>query len=89
MFVFSRAYQLLHHDGLSYDFLFEMAKKLDTENGLLLLGAGKDGSSPLVLNDGGSAYRGFLEGRIRGKSYMLILHLTNLELKELTGESGV
>ncbi len=87
--VFSRAYQLFHHDGVSYDFLFNMAKQLDAQNGILLLGAGKDGSSPIVLSDGGSPYRGFLEGRTKGKSYMLTLHLTNLELKELNGRSGV
>lgn len=88
MFVFSKAYQLFHHDGLSYDFLFEMAKTLNQQDGLLLLGAGDDGTAPLVLNDGGNSYRGFLEGRVKGTRYMLILHLTNLELKELVGRAA-
>ena len=46
----------------------------------MMMGGGK-GSDPLVFNDGGKPYRGFLEGRINDKSYCLILHLSNQELK--------
>jgi len=34
-----------------------------------------------VFSQGGEPYRGFLEGRIDGDRYCLILHLTNLEVK--------
>ena len=36
-----------------------------------------------VLDRNGTPYRGFLEGRVDGDKYLLLLHLTNLELKEL------
>jgi hypothetical protein len=80
-FVFVQKMQLAHINGLTYDFLFGMAKELEAKNSLLLLGAGAKSNQPLVLRRGGSAYRGFLEGRTRGETYRLILHLSNLELK--------
>ena len=45
------------------------------------VGAGEKGNQPLVMSDGGKPYRAFLEGRVRGDSYCLILHLTDQELK--------
>jgi hypothetical protein len=82
-FIFSRNYQLRHTSGLSYDFLYDMAKQLHTRNTMMLLGAGKKGNDPIVLSLGGTPYRGFLEGRVEGGAYCLILHLTNIELKEV------
>ena len=82
-FVFTRSYQLHHVNGLTYDFLFEMAKKLDESKSMMLIGGGEKGVGPLVFTNNGSAYRGFLEGRVKGDKYILILHLTNLELKEI------
>ena len=82
-FVFVRSYQLHHVNGLTYDFLFEMAKKLDESKSMMLVGAGEKGVGPLVMTANGSGYRGFLEGRVKGDKYVLILHLTNLELKEV------
>ena len=64
-------------------FLFEMAKKLADAKALMLVGGGEKGTGPIILNSGGTPYRGFLEGRVDGDKYMLFLHLTNLELKEL------
>lgn len=81
MFVFVRKYQLKHVDGLTYDFLYDMAKQLHEKKSLMLVGAGPKGADPLILAKGGSNYRAFLEGRIDGDKYCLILHLTNLELK--------
>jgi hypothetical protein len=40
----------------------------------------------LVMNDGGKPYRAFLEGRIKGDKYCLVLHLTDQELKPLPTE---
>jgi hypothetical protein len=80
-FVFSKKYQIKHINGLTFDFLFEMAKELHENNALMMIAGGEKGNEPLVFQDGGKSYRAFLEGRIKGKSYLLIMHLSNLELK--------
>ena len=80
-FVFSNKIQLMHVNGLTYDFLFDMAKKLHDKNCLMLLGGGPKANEPLILRRGSTPYRGFLEGRIDGDKYCLILHLSNIELK--------
>ena len=80
-FVFSGKVQLYHINGLTYDFLFNMAKELEAKDSLLLLGAGPKANQPLILKRGGTPYRGFLEGRTQGDKYCLILHFSNLELK--------
>ncbi len=83
MFVFARKYQVKHVNGLTFDFLFDMAKQLHDAKSVMLIGAGSKGIEPLVFSQGGTSYRGFLEGRIEGENYCLILHLTNLELKSI------
>jgi hypothetical protein len=80
-FVFSGKIQLQHVNGLTYDFLYGMAKELEEKGSLLLLGAGPRSKEPLILRRGGAAYRGFLEGRTQGDQYCLLLHFSNLELK--------
>ena len=80
-FAFARTIQLQHVDGLTYDFLYEMAKELAEENVLVLIGAGKDGKDPLTFQTNGTPYRGFMEGRVDGDRYKLLLHLSNMELK--------
>ena len=82
-FVFTRSYQLRHTSGLSYDFLYDMAKTLQDEDVLMFVGSGPKGAGPLILTTGGDPYRGFLEGRVDGDRYCLMLHLTNIELKTL------
>ena len=79
-FAFSRKYQLRHVDGLTYDFLFGMAEELDQAESLVLVGAGPQGKDPVLLERNGLPYRGFLEGRVQGDRYLLVLHLTHLEL---------
>jgi hypothetical protein len=81
-FAFARHYQIHHVNGLTYDFLFEMAKELHDKKALMFMRAGVKGKDPLVVTSGGTSYNGFLEGRVLDERYMLILHLTNLELKE-------
>lgn len=76
-----RTLQLQHVDGVTYDFLFGMAKELADESAVVLLGSGEDGKGPLVLQFNGVSYRGFLEGRVDGELYLLLLHLSNMELK--------
>jgi len=87
-FVFTRSYQLRHTSGLSYDFLYEMAKTLADADALMFIGSGPRGTGPIVLTTGGEPYRGFLEGRVDGDRYALIMHLTNYELKALPKEAG-
>ena len=80
-FVFAGKMQVRHVNGLTYDFLFRMAKDLEEKQSLMMLAAGTKGNEPLVFRRGGTAWRAFLEGRTQGDSYALILHLTNQELK--------
>ncbi len=80
-FVFSSKVQLHHINGLTYDFLYGMAKELEAHDSLMLLGAGPKSNQPLILRRGGAPYRGFLEGRTDGDRYALLLHFSNLELK--------
>jgi hypothetical protein len=80
-FVFVGKQQLVHVNGLTYDFLYAMAKDLESKGSLMLLGAGPKSNQPLVFRRGGSPYRGFLEGRTQGDKYCLLLHYSNLELK--------
>ncbi len=80
-FVMVSKLQLVHINGLTYDFLYDIAKELEAKQSLLLLGAGPKSNLPLILRRGATAYRGFLEGRTRGNEYLLLLHLSNIELK--------
>jgi hypothetical protein len=80
-FVFANKLQLMHINGLTYDFLFGMAKELEEKESMMLLGGGPKANQPLILRRGNSPYRGFLEGRTKGDKYCLLLHLSNLELK--------
>jgi hypothetical protein len=80
-FVFSRAFQVRHVSGLTFDFLFGIAKTLHEAGKLLYVGSGPKGQGPLVFTLNGTPYRGFLEGRIDGDGYLLVLHCSNLELK--------
>lgn len=80
-FVFTGKRQLVHVNGLTYDFLYSIAKELAEANSLMLVGAGPRGMNPIILSRGGTPYRGFLEGRVDGDRYCLILHLSNMELK--------
>ena len=80
-FVFRRSLQITHIDGVTYDFLYAMAKDLATEKVVVLVGAGPKGNEPLVFQANGRPNRGFLEGRIDGERYQLLLHLSDTELK--------
>jgi hypothetical protein len=80
-FVIASKLQIQHVNGLTYDFLYGIAKELDQKQSLLVVGAGPKANQPLILRRGAVPYRGFLEGRIRGDEYCLLLHLSNMELK--------
>lgn len=80
-FVFAAKMQIVHVNGLTFDFLYAMAKELEEKQSLMLMGAGPKSNQPLVIHRGGTQYRGFLEGRTQSGKYCLILHLSNMELK--------
>ena len=80
-FVFTTTIELHHSDGLTYDFLFGVAKELAEASQLALVGAGKGAKQPIVLQENGAPYRGFLEGQVEGEKYKLLLHLSRMELK--------
>jgi len=79
-FALVRVLQLRHVNGLTYDFLYEIAKNLHEQDNMLFVSAGKN---PLILQRNGKPYRGFLEGRIEDNKYRLLLFLSNLELKKI------
>ncbi len=80
-FVFATKLQIVHINGLTYDFLYQMVKELSDANSLMIVGAGPKGSDPLIFRSRSIPYRGFLEGRVDGDKYILLLHLSNLEMK--------
>ncbi|MCC8146742.1 MAG: hypothetical protein LIO93_09980 [Bacteroidales bacterium] len=80
-FVFTRSYQLRHINGATFDFLYAMAEELHQKDSLVMVGGGEKGKDPVLLSRGGQPYRAFLEGWIREDRYMLLLHLTDIELK--------
>lgn len=89
-FAFVRKLQLRHVNGLTFDFLFDIAKALQESGKLMYVGAGAKGQQPLIFQTNGTPFRGFLEGRVEGESYRLVLHLSNLEIKKIGAgeESG-
>lgn len=80
-FVFCQHYALFHEDGLKYEFLFNLAKSLHDKQEVALLGAGPKGNQPMIFINGGSPYRGFLFGEIKGDKYRLLVMLSKQELK--------
>ena len=82
-FIFNTKLQIVHVNGLTFDFLYDMAKALAKKKVMMVMGAGPKGRSPLIFRRGSVPYRAFLEGRIKGDSYVLLLHLSNLEMKTL------
>ena len=83
-FVFSRTLQLWHSDGLTFEFLFNIAKELDENDEMMLLGAGEKGKEPLIFQNNGLPWRAFLEGRVQDDAYALLMRLSNLELKSIS-----
>lgn len=81
-FVLASKLQITHTNGLTYDFLHGMARELEEKGSLLLVGGGAKATQPLVFQRGGTPYRGFMEGRTQGDRYLLVLHLSNLELRK-------
>jgi len=84
-FVFRGMQQLVHTDGLTFDFLHGLARSLQESKSMALVGAGPKGAGPVVLRDGGTPFRAFLFGEVEGSGeqarYRLLLLLSDQELK--------
>lgn len=80
-FAIKRTLQLRHDSGITYDYLFAMAKELDAADVVVHVGAGEAGREPLRFAQNGAPFQGFLEGRVDGDRYQLLLHLSELELR--------
>jgi hypothetical protein len=84
-FVFRAMQQLVHTDGLTFDFLHGLARSLQESKSMALVGAGPKGAGPVVLRDGGTPFRAFLYGEVEGSGeqarYRLLLLLSDQELK--------
>ena len=74
--------QVVHIDGLSFDFLRAFAADLVAKNEAARVGAGPKGNLPIVLRAHSSPYRGFLIGKAApADRYQLLLVLSDQELK--------
>lgn len=83
-FAFVRKLQLRHVNGLTFDFLYEMAQALEESGKVMHVRAGAKGKDPLIFQTNGTPFHGFLEGRVKGDGYKLVLHLSNFEIKRVT-----
>lgn len=84
-YFFRKSYFITHTNGLTFKFLYDIAKRL-FESGKFARVDAYDPKTkkhqPLVLYDNGRKFpRAYLEGRIKDNSYCLILHLSDQELK--------
>jgi hypothetical protein len=80
-FAFKQMLQVAHVDGLTFEFLRDLARDLAQKGEVAVLGAGPKGNLPLVIREAGSAYRAFLHGEVDGDRYKLLLLLSDQELK--------
>jgi hypothetical protein len=80
-YAFTRAFQMRHTNALEYDFLFGLATHLEQQESLALVGSGPRGIGPLITERNATPAKGFLEGRIQGDKYLVVLHLAAFELR--------
>ena len=52
-FLFVNSFQISHVDGLTFDFLYQMAEELETKEAFLFLAAGEKSNEPLVFSRNG------------------------------------
>lgn len=88
-YIFCQNFQLVHTDGLTFDFLYGIAKRLSEKKEMMYVGTGVDGKEPIILTNGGKKYRGFIKGDVdyfygwSPNNYTLTLHLTEIDLHSL------
>jgi len=79
-FVVHKIYQVIHLDGLSYDFLFNFCREIQA-SGFVRLAAGIKGNEPLILRREGLPAFAYIRGRVEDEKYCCTVHLTHQELK--------
>lgn len=87
-YVVEKAVQLVHDDGVTYDYLYGLARQLEQKDAVALLGAGPKGAGPLIFRDNGKPYRCALTGRTEGERYLLRVLLLGQELKVPEGRQA-
>ena len=91
-YFFRKSYFITHTNGLTFKFLYDIAKKLFESGKFARVDAFHPETKkrqPLVLYDNGRKFpRAYLEGKIKGSSYCLILHLSDQELKVPETQAG-
>ncbi len=88
-FVVRSCVQLAHVDGLTFEFLREIARDLHQKNEVVSLGSGPKGLGPLILRESGTAYRAFLFGKIDDQQrYKLLMLLSDQEFKLPEGKAA-
>lgn len=80
-YAFTRAWQVRHTNALEYDFLHDLAAYLESQESLALVGSGPRGTGSLITERNATPTKGLLEGRTRGDSYLLVLHLAAFEVR--------
>lgn len=84
-FLISRTIQVRHTDGLTYEWLQKWARDLADRGEVQLIAAGPKENQPLRFQRNGTPHRAFLEGRVDGDRYKLLMHLSNMPLKRDVG----
>ncbi|ODU25160.1 MAG: hypothetical protein ABS95_01040 [Verrucomicrobia bacterium SCN 57-15] len=82
-FVMHKIYQVVHLDGLSFDFLLKLCQEIQPL-GFVRVNGGIKGNEPLILRREGLPAFAYLRGRVDGDKYCCTLHLTHTELKAPT-----
>lgn len=80
-YAFTRAFQVQHTNALEFDFLYGLAAYLEQHDRLVLVGSGPRGIGPLITERNATPMKGFLDGRVAGEKYLLVLHLAAFELR--------
>jgi len=80
---FDRSYQIVHTNGLIYDFLYKMAKLLHDLNKVVFVAPIIEKKPQrLVIRTGQLPFYGWLEGRIQDDKYALILHGSTFKISD-------
>lgn len=80
---FDRSYQIVHTNGITYDFLYNMAKVLHDENKVVFIAPIIEKKpQKLVIRTGQLPFYGWLEGRIMDDKYALILHGSSFKISD-------
>jgi hypothetical protein len=89
-YLFRKSYYVVHYDGVTYKFLYEIAERLHNAKKFARVDTFNPETKkrePLILSDGGRKFpRAYLSGAIKGDQYRLILYLSDQELKTTAGE---